>query len=208
MILHSRIILKVRQPFKYSTLFLRKLYLIGTSISLYGVFGWDLLGSLTVSYSIDDSIPVSQIYTVDEDTPEFKNNVGDIFNFRFFTRDGLPAQKHTLLVTVIPVGAQVFMFDYMTYTSSFPNLITAPGNSSSSTTSIPSSASNGPTGSVVQGSSMKRSTSSIGPVVGGVVGGLNLFLFIGFLLFWMRRRRRALQSDGYPRNGSTGYDRG
>ena len=170
---------------------------IGTSVTVYGIFSWAKIGSLTANYTLDGT-SMPQTYSVTTSSPQFMQNYGDEFNYILFSSDTIAAGNHTLVINITQCVNQTFILDYITYTPSFstlasmPNLTNLPttafqsGPSSTTSSGFPFSVTNG---SQVSQSNIERKKIPISAIVGGILGGSLFFLLIGFLLGYLRRNR-------------------
>jgi hypothetical protein len=158
---------------------------IGTSVSVYGIFSWAQVGSMTATYTLDGtSIP--QTYSVTTRSPQFVENDGEASNYILFSSDTLTAGDHILVINITQCVNQTFILDYITYTPSFSTLASMPN-----LTLLPSSSaipSESPS-SLTNRSQVEAKKVPIGAIVGGVLGGILFFVLIGFLLGYLRRRR-------------------
>lgn len=160
----------------------------GTSLNIYGILDWANLGTVSASYTLDGAT-ASQTYTVTTSSSMYQDSTTDEHNFLLYSNTTLTAGDHTLVVNVTKCVNQTFIFDYLTYQPSFSTLATMPnltlpaatnGTSHTSTTSTP-----------------------VGAIVGGILGGLALlFLLIGAFL-WFRKRKA--QDDQGETNQITAF---
>lgn len=137
---------------------------------------------------VNGSDPPISTYTVDDGSPVVftaSSNVTQTqYGQTFFLQQSLFASEHTLVINVTRASAQTpFLFDYIGFIP-----ISSPTNSLAPS-GIPS-----PSPSTVAGYDNKGSPPPFGPIVGGVVGGLALLVFVGLGLFFLFGRRR----DGQP----------
>ena len=147
--------------------------MLGTSVSVYGLFTWGNIGTLAATYTLDGGTPVALTYPVTTNSPEYVDGNLEKPNFRFFLLDTVSAGDHTLVINVTQCLNHTFIFDYITYTPLFSNLASMP----SLVFTAPPTASG------------SRHT-PVGAIVGGVVGGLLALVFIPLILvFWLRRRK-------------------
>ncbi|KIM46780.1 hypothetical protein M413DRAFT_422146 [Hebeloma cylindrosporum] len=167
-------------------------YKIGTSVSVYGIFSWVQVGSLTATYTLDGTT-VPQTYSVTTRSPQFMEDYGEASNYILFSSETLAAGDHTLVINITQCINQTFILDYITYAPSFsalasmPNLTNSPTTTASSS-SAPSVLANG---SQVSHSNTETKKVPIGAIVGGVGGGILIFLLVGFLMRYLRRRRAS-----------------
>lgn len=103
----------------------------------------------------------------------------------FLLQQGLSRDEHTLVINATRTdGNTPILIDYFGY---------IPLDAPTSTTSLANMQSGIPSASVTA-SSIAASDSSksvpVGPIVGGVVGGLALLVFTALALYWLRLRNR------------------
>ncbi|KAF8801614.1 hypothetical protein BYT27DRAFT_7114517 [Phlegmacium glaucopus] len=155
---------------------------VGVSLSWYGfspngLYGGSPLAASPATYSIDGQTPISFQLPYED--------ANSLFQQKFFETAQLPAGPHTLNVVYHGNNSTPLTIQY---------LIIQNGTLSSTTTSISPHATSSTNGSAVSGTStpMKSST-PVGAIVGGVVGGLALTVFIifGFLLLRRHQKRAA-----------------
>ncbi|KAJ7165474.1 hypothetical protein C8R43DRAFT_878501 [Mycena crocata] len=160
----------------------------GTSVGVYGLFKWNIPGSITASFSVDGK---STAQTFSSSQAPFEEQP----NFEFFHATGLQPGNHTLVVNITDVvGAQSLMFDYILYHPSFDSLASKPNFTAAS--SISPSA---PAKSPILNKSHHKNTAAI---VGGVMGGLILIVLLGVVfLLWNRARRRSARDSTSGDNG-------
>ncbi|CAK5275400.1 unnamed protein product [Mycena citricolor] len=144
----------------------------GSAVYIYGI---DLTNPANISFMLDGNPDGFHLYT---GTAQF------VFNSLFFSAVNLdPGKDHTVGWTLhaTPSNGTTALFDYAVVT-------TRQG------VTIPSSGSASPvqTGNVNAPSSHKV---SIGPVVGGTVGGVALILVLAFLGYIMARRRSQREQN-------------
>jgi len=154
----------------------------GTSIAVYGIFSWYNSGSLTTTYTLNETTYSSPI-SVTTSSPGYLNKDGEVSNYPHFRLDNLPPGTHTLLVNITEANNQSFILDYITYKPSFDTLSSMPPlspNITGTTTSHTSSATGTSTGAIVGG------------VLGGVAFGVLVMTVVVLLI---RRRRRAQEQD-------------
>ncbi|KAF8649113.1 hypothetical protein AX16_006011 [Volvariella volvacea WC 439] len=176
----------------------------GTSVSLYGVFIWPLLGSITANYTIDSAGSTEVTYTSSPDSSNAGLNQQP--NFLLFQTDALTPGGHELIMTITDIKNQTFIFDYATYRPSFATVNDMPSLDpfsppSSPTASSATSSVSGPSSSSTSSSTSTPDSSStpVGPIVGGVVGGLTV-IALGLIAWWLIRKR--------GRDGDRGSDGG
>ena len=160
----------------------------GTSLYIYGMLHWADLGTVSASYTLDgETTPVT--YSVTTSSSMHQDNTNDQPNFLLYTNTSLTAGDHTLVVNVTKCVNQTFIFDYLTYQPSFSTLATMPN------LTLPAS---------TNGTPHTTTTSTpVGAIVGGILGGLALlFLLIGAFL-WFRKRKA--QDDQGESNQITAF---
>ncbi|KAF9061786.1 hypothetical protein BDP27DRAFT_1428553 [Rhodocollybia butyracea] len=183
-----------------------KFQFAGSKISVYGFSEGTNTGSISIDFTLDGkttpfnlSLPVVGTAASQFSTPH-----------RFFSADSIDAGNHTLQMNVTDAfGNQTFVFDYITYVASYSNLGSKP-NFTASTPNMPSPSSNwtsaGSTPTCTPAStrtpapaSLSSSTShkNIGPIVGGIiggVGGLAIMLVVLWLVFrnWRKQRNNLI----------------
>ncbi|KAF8802798.1 hypothetical protein BYT27DRAFT_7111408 [Phlegmacium glaucopus] len=148
---------------------------IGVSLSWHGplIPGFPL-GSSPATYSIDGQTPISFLLKgIPADTPITNNQ-------KFFETAQYTAGPHTLRVVYEGTNSTPLTLDY---------LIIQNDTLSSTTTSVPSHATSSTTGNGASGTS-----TPVGAIAGGVIGGLVLIVLaiLGFLLL-RRNQKRAAQ---------------
>jgi len=161
-------------------------FVVGTSVSVYGMSSWLTLGVLSATYTLDGAtIPQTRNIT--------QTTNGEVPNFLHYSVDNLFAGDHTLVVNITVANTHTFVLDYITYTPSFETLLSMPvlSNTTPTTTSgsIKSSGNSQP--SQVQTSGAPR-PSLTAAIVSGVIGMLALVLvaILGRWLFLRRRKSR------------------
>ncbi|KAF9474029.1 hypothetical protein BDN70DRAFT_936975 [Pholiota conissans] len=174
----------------------------GTSVSVYGIFSWANIGSISVTYTLD-GVDAAQSYPVTSSSPQHVSGDGEASNFLFYSNDNLSSSAHTLILKITDIENQIFALDYVVYSPSFSSFATMPNLTSVSTTTtstFPNSGSvttptfSGITTTTTQASSsqtanMNTKSSPIGAIIGGVVGGLVVLVFGVFIFFCVRRRQ-------------------
>jgi hypothetical protein len=145
--------------------------LLGVSLSWYGYIPVEFSFSpSSATYSIDGETPISFLL---KGLPV--NSTTTVYNQKFFETVQLSPTSHTLKVVYEGNNSTPLTLDY---------LIVQNGTSSSSTTtSLPTS-----TGSTVSATSTPTGFVPVGPIVGGVIGGLALVVFAVLGYFLLRRR--------------------
>lgn len=164
----------------------------GTSVSVYGIFSWVQVGSLTATYTLDGTT-VPQTYSVTTRSPQFMDDYGEASNYILFSSETLAAGDHTLVINITQCINQTFILDYITYAPSFSTLASMPNLTNSPTTTASSSSAPSvlANGSQVSHSNTETKKVPIGAIVGGVGGGILIFLLVGFLMRYLRRRRAS-----------------
>ncbi|KAI0329582.1 hypothetical protein GY45DRAFT_1371518 [Cubamyces sp. BRFM 1775] len=113
---------------------------------------------------------------------------GPLYNYRMFVSDGLSAGPHTLEIIVYRADKQgnwPFVLDYIQYVP-LDNTATTSG---SNTASLSPS----PTVTLEASVAEKHRGPPLGPVVGGLLGGLVFIVLLAFAMYaWLRRRRRRI----------------
>ncbi|KAJ7572280.1 hypothetical protein C8J56DRAFT_990919 [Mycena floridula] len=162
----------------------------GSSLSLYGVFDWDQLGSYELTSTIDDELPVSKTFDARNglNPDEFQQQT----NFLLFSTGELEAGNHTATFTLSKCDNQTFIVDYITYKPSFSSLSTMPNLTGLTFPfDVPTGGSSSPTNpSLPTPHNPANSTSHIAPLVAGLVGGLALLSCLILLLIWWHRRQK------------------
>ena len=103
----------------------------GTSISVYGIFQWAKLGSISAVYTLD-GVPSSQTYLVTADSPQRSQN--DATNFVFYSKNNLSPGPHTLGIQITDLVNQTYKLDYMVYSPSFSSFAEMPALTAVSST--------------------------------------------------------------------------
>jgi hypothetical protein len=192
-------------------------FYIGTSISIYGIFSWTNIGSISATYTID-GVPSSLSYPVTSSSPELVSADKEASNFMFFDQEGLSAGPHTLVLNVTDIRNQIFILDYIVYTPSFSSQATMPDLTTTSTTTgsigttgSASSSTNLSTQTAIganQGSAQSKST-PVGAIVGGVVGGVGILVLAVILFLYLRRQRsKGAQSSAVEQKLVANTDNG
>ncbi|KAF8874034.1 hypothetical protein BD779DRAFT_1451272 [Infundibulicybe gibba] len=159
----------------------------GNSVAVYGIFPWVTLGSVSVTYTLDNSNS-TKTYTVTPSSPEFVNSKELLQqpNFQFFSEGSLAPGNHTLSINITEINNLTFVMDYLTYSPSF-NSLTTKLNVTTPTTPAPSTST-----SLQASSSSSTSTLSKNGYVGGVVGGVaGVVVTLALALFIVYKRRRG-----------------
>ncbi len=154
----------------------------GTSVSVYTVRRNLVVGTLNVSFTVDQLPPVAVSGNVDKQS-------NDQQNFVFYQTSGLQAGIHTLAINVTAISeGMVFSLDYFTYEPSFSFLSEKPSFDvppTSITSTIQSE-----TATAMSPSPGK--SRNIGGIIGGTISGVAVILVLtALLLLWRRRRRRG-----------------
>ncbi|KAJ7584232.1 hypothetical protein C8J56DRAFT_1028154 [Mycena floridula] len=160
----------------------------GSSLSIYGVFNRDQLGSYELTSTIDDELPVSK--TFDARNGLTLGALQQQLNFVLFSRE-LEAGHHTATFTLSKCINQTLIVDYITYKPSFSSLSTMP-NLTGLTFPFPS---NVPTAGATSSTNPSpnnpaNSKSHIAALVAGLVAGLALLSCLILLFIWRRRRQK------------------
>ena len=159
---------------------------LGVSLSWYGFIPVELPHTpSSATYSIDGETPISFLLK------GLPVNSGIPFYYqKFFETAQLSPTSHTLKVVYEGNNSTPLTLDY---------LIIQNGTSSSTTTSLPTS-----TGNTVSATSTPNGSIPVGPIVGGVIGGLALVVFaiLGFFLL-RRRQKRDTQEEIFASSDST-----
>ncbi|KJA21748.1 hypothetical protein HYPSUDRAFT_67446 [Hypholoma sublateritium FD-334 SS-4] len=106
----------------------------GSSISVYGIFQWAKIGSISAVYTLD-GVPSSQTYLVTADSPQHSEN--DATNYVFYSKNNLSPGPHTLGIQITDIVNQTYKLDYMVYSPSFSSFAEMPDLSAVSTTAAP-----------------------------------------------------------------------
>ncbi|KAF9474030.1 hypothetical protein BDN70DRAFT_345730 [Pholiota conissans] len=130
----------------------------GTSISVYGIFSWANIGSISMTCTLD-GVDATEFYPVTANSPQHVRGDLEASNFLFFNKDNLSAGAHTFVLKITGIENQIFALDYLVYSPSFstfanmPNLTPVPpadtpssGSNTSTTTPSGGSNSNTPSG--------------------------------------------------------------
>ncbi|KAH7878180.1 uncharacterized protein C8R40DRAFT_1167586 [Lentinula edodes] len=140
---------------------------VGSNISVYGVFEWTATGSVGVDFTLDGVTTSSSLFVPVGSTISHP----EIPNYLHFSSGTLKTGNHTLIMSITESdGNQSFVLDYLTYEPSFSSLVekpnfTSPASPVASGSEISPSASN--TGSPVA-MTHKR---NIRAILGGAIGG-------------------------------------
>jgi hypothetical protein len=98
---------------------------IGTGVSVGGIFTWNIIGTLSVRYTLD-GVSSTQDYTVTSSTQQYAAGEKQQSNFIWFQKNSLSSGQHTLEMQVINAVNQVFELDYITYIPSFNTVTSQP----------------------------------------------------------------------------------
>ena len=168
-------------------------------MAVYGIFSWDNLGLLSVTYSVDGK-PFQQSYSVTTSSPEYVNKIGDASNFLFYASDTISAGEHTLVIDITQTSNQSFILDYITYAPSFPTL----GRMANLTTTSAKPSATGGGGPVqnpitTAAASDQNSVQKVpaAAIVGGTVGGIFFVVLIGLLIWFLRHRSKKNRKRSY-----------
>ena len=140
--------------------------------------------SPTSIYTLDNASPVT--FTAPD------NATSEIPDYSFFVATGLPAAVHKLVINITYVETRVpYLIDYVAY---------LPPESASTSLSISSSANpTNPTIPSFTGTLPQNSKSStpVGAIVGGVIGGVALLVITGLAIWYLCRRRSRREAYFY-----------
>ncbi|KIJ44148.1 hypothetical protein M422DRAFT_30652 [Sphaerobolus stellatus SS14] len=160
---------------------------IGTSLSWLGFIPTELPHNASnATFSVDGGSPAT--FRLPGLTSDSSNT---IYNQVFFTTPNLTMGKHTLKVVHLGSRAQT----PLTLTNMF--LINGTFPSTPSNTQITQASSSSITPNQSVNSDSHKTT--IGAIIGVVLGGLALLLIIGGVLVWMRRQRNHREARTRPR---------
>ncbi|KAF8665802.1 hypothetical protein AX16_000246 [Volvariella volvacea WC 439] len=179
---------------------------VGSSLAVYGVLDTSTNGIMTANFSVDDFDPVPY-------SAQFTGQSADggLTSALIFVADQLPADSHTLKITLMDVTeSQLLGLDYITYRPTAarvteqpqlgtPSPATPEPSPSNDTTSVPSPATSKSTIDL---------TDRIGIIIGSILGGMLVLIFIVLLILIWRKRRLYHQSKKIhskcPETGSLG----
>ncbi|KAF8878216.1 hypothetical protein BD779DRAFT_1555101 [Infundibulicybe gibba] len=166
----------------------------GASVAVYGIFPWATLGSMSVTYTIDNSNN-TKTYQI---TPSLLEKEPQL-NFQFFSEGSLAPGNHTLSMNITEISNLTFVMDYLTYSASFDSLTTTP-NITAPTTPAPSTS---PSTSLPTGSSSPTHSNNglVRGVVGGVAGIIVVLAIALFIIYKRRRRDRAFRRENGLESG-------
>lgn len=164
----------------------------GTNVVVYGGMLLSQVGSLSISYSVDDGTKTTRSFATNG-TGRYPYHP----NFLLVDTGALPVGDHTITLTLTSCTNQTLFIDYIFYSPGFDTLATMP-NVTISPDSSPaaagsSSPSPSPTNTPTPGSISNLTSSKtvpLGPIIGGAVGGVCLLVIICLSIFWFIRRRR------------------
>lgn len=168
----------------------------GASLTWFGLYELPLpLAPTTATYAIDGQSPITF-----ELNGEAANPVGQL-NQIFFQTGQLSSSLHTLDVvyqgnnTTAPLTlSHLFIENHGFSLSSSPGA--TPNNTPPTTSSLPlssgtpNSAPSSPSNSTSNPSGPSHHSSNLGPIIGGVIGGLALIFVIIAILLFLRRRKK------------------
>ncbi|KAG6880141.1 hypothetical protein C0992_005225 [Termitomyces sp. T32_za158] len=167
---------------------------VGTGLTWVGFIPTELPHSESkASYSIDGGDPTSFVL---KGLPSDATTT--VYNQEFFTTPNLPLGDHTIIVTYDGSDTPLTL-DYLVVTHA-PLLVTTNLNVSSTavpttgatfTSSQASSISSPTVPSVSTPSPTPHSNTLIGPIIGGVIGGLVTIAILLFAFWWWHRRRAS-----------------
>lgn len=155
---------------------------VGTGITIVGIFSYDIIGSVSVNYTLD-GITSSQDYTVTSSTPQFTKGYKQEQNFVLFAAQWLEAGNHTLELKITNCVNQIFALDYILYNPAFNSLATK-SSLPSAQTIIPSSTSQ----AAVATNGSLHAAAILGGVLGTVTGLLLILLFVLYRKWLITRR--------------------
>ncbi|PPR02068.1 hypothetical protein CVT24_011167 [Panaeolus cyanescens] len=162
----------------------------GVSLSWFGFIPRELpLGPAAGTYSIDDNTPVNFLLNglPNRDSPT-------IYNQEFFRTSDYPAGLHKLTVNFLGSGQTTpLTLDYLV----IRNGTVSTGNTNNNGTDTPGSSNT---------TDAHKSSSNVGAIVGGVLGGLAILVFAFLAFFYMRRRDRMLKAKNAPPQNITIID--
>lgn len=160
--------------------------IVGSNISVYGVFEWTATGSVGVDFTLD-GITTSSSLSVPVGTAI---SHPEIPNYLHFSSGTLKAGNHNLVMSITQSdGNQSFVLDYLTYEPSFSSLVekpnfTSPASPVSSGSESSPSASN--TGVPVAVTHKRNVKAILGGAIGGVLGVVLIFVVLRFFLLHRR----------------------
>ena len=154
---------------------------LGVALSWYGFIPQELpLGPSLATYAIDGETPISfQLKGLPANSPT-------AYNQKFFETAQLSSTSHTLQVVYQGNNSTPLTLTDLVIQNGTLSLTTSSVSSlATSATSVPSTSTSG------------KSSTPVGPIVGGVIGGLALIVFavLGFFFFRRRQKRVAQEQD-------------
>lgn len=180
----------------------------GSAVSVYSVFDWSALGSVTVTYTLDNT-PQTITHAVTPQTEQYLAGVLQRENTLLFaSNSSLTAGNHTLTIEVQGnTNGSALVLDYLLYTPAFQTLAAKPNlvptvSGSPTTSSIPAgtgiSGGSGPT--TAPGD---RNSTPVGAIAGGVVGGVAVLALL-LIFFFYRKRTTRPEKDTTHSEASVG----
>lgn len=157
----------------------------GTSIAVYGTL-IHTTREVVSTYTLDASRPAT--FTAPHWTPPPNASTSRAQQL-FFRSPVLPDGRHTLLVTGV-VADSGFWVDYFNVTGREPGLLDWDEAAGSDASATPTSTPTPP--------EARTKNTPTGAIAGGVVGGVLALIAAVVLLWYWRRRRRALAMGGMP----------
>ena len=150
--------------------------LVGTGVGVVGaVSAVNGTTSPVSTYTLDDASPVT--YTAPT------NATDTLYSQTFFLQQSLSASEHTLVINVTHASdAAPFLFDYIGY-------IPLSSATSSSSLSMTSGTSSAPAQITSSESTSSKSSTPVGAIVGGTIGGVALLVMTIFGALFLRSRR-------------------
>jgi len=153
----------------------------GTAVYAYCILANTYSNSYTTFTNLSFSIDGSQVGTFSH-IPDGSSSF--LYNTLVYSNTSIPNGTHTFVLRA-PTGTNnsLVLFDYVQYTfdSNTPTTITSSSSQPISPTSIPAA-----TSSLTATS---KSSTPVGAIVGGAVGGLVILALLGIMLVLCRRRR-------------------
>ncbi|EJF67361.1 hypothetical protein DICSQDRAFT_165186 [Dichomitus squalens LYAD-421 SS1] len=153
----------------------------GISVYVYNIIANDLPGTTTftnLTFWIDNEVVGSFTHS-----PE--NTEAFFYSQAVYVNETLPNGLHSLVMHAGGASESLILFDRIVYTSQDDPSSTSSAASSSS----PSQSS--PTSQALSSHSAGKSSTPVGAIVGGVVGGVGVIVLLGLLVFCLRRKRDA-----------------
>ncbi|KAI0820108.1 hypothetical protein BC628DRAFT_928449 [Trametes gibbosa] len=173
--------------------------------------------TITIDVAVDSQTPVvfpdvnDASYNFVHQFPSLVNGK-PVYSARLFSQSGLPNEAHTLRIHTAGATNNLYAFDYLQYVAYDSSVATAPAPVSSGATSQDFSTGQAtslflsPTSSVNDIPTAPPRTTSHGPnigaLAGGIIGGLALVLLLGVYV----SRRRWLHGRPEGRNSAAGGD--